>query len=201
MRTVAEPQREHPSAPLLVIITGKPATGKTTLGQRLAADLALPYFSKDGVKETLFDALGVDDLAWSRRLGMASFALLRYVTDVTLSARRSLMVEANFLAEYDAPFYQTMAERHGARVAQVWLTAQSETLAQRFERRAASERRHPGHLELAHLDGFRSRLLSDDDAPLPLAGALRTVDTTDFNTIDYHSLLNWLRSALDGAEG
>lgn len=201
MRTVAEPRRERATAPLLVIITGKPATGKTTLGQRLAADLALPYFSRDGVKETLFDALGVADRAWSRRLGIASFALLRYIADVSLSARQSLMVEANFLVDYHAEPYQALADRHGARVAQIWLTAEPEALAQRFERRAATEQRHPGHVELAHLDEFRSRLLSDNDAPLPLGGALRCVDTTDFATIDYHSLLNWLRSALDGAKG
>ena len=194
-----EAQSERSPAPLLVIITGKPATGKTTLGQRLAADLALPYFSKDGVKETLFDALGAADRAWSQRLGMASFALLRYITDVTLSARQSLMVEANFLVDYHAEPYLSLVKRHGARVAQLWLTAAPEVLAQRFERRAASEQRHPGHVELAHLEEFRSRLLSVEDAPLPLGGALHSIDTTDFAAIDYPALLNWLRSALDGA--
>ena len=194
----------HPPAPLLLVISGMPATGKTTLGRRLAADLSLPFFSKDGLKETLFDALGAADRAWSQRLGVASFALLRHITETQLAARQSLAVEANFLAEYDAPFYQSVATRHGARVAQVWLTAEPATIVRRFERRAASAERHPGHVELAHLDEFRAALLRTDDAPLPLAGALFTVDTTDsaaFGALDYDALLHALRLACDGADG
>ncbi|HZC06717.1 MAG TPA: AAA family ATPase [Ktedonobacterales bacterium] len=192
-------ETERPPAPLLVIISGKLATGKTTLGRRFAADLSLPFFFKDGVKETLFDALDAADRASSRRLGVASFTLLRYVTEAMLSAGQSLMIEANCLEEYDAPFYQSALSRHGARIAQVWLTAAPETILARFEHRAASPQRHSGHVELAHMDEFRSALQDGDDAPLPLGGALLTVDTTDFATIAYHSLLNWLRSALDGA--
>ena len=46
------------SKPLLFVITGRPATGKTTLARRLAVDLRLPLIHKDGLKESLYDALG-----------------------------------------------------------------------------------------------------------------------------------------------
>jgi 2-phosphoglycerate kinase len=52
--------------PLLVIITGPPAAGKTTLGRQLAGALSLPFIHKDGIKEILFDVLGWRDRAWSR---------------------------------------------------------------------------------------------------------------------------------------
>jgi predicted kinase len=187
---------DRPAAPLLVIVCGKPATGKTTLGRRLAADLGLPFFSKDALKETLFDALGAADRAWSRRLGIGSFALLRHITETLLAAGQSLVVEANVLAAYDAPFYQSVATRHGARVAQIWLTADPQIIVQRFEQRAASAERHLGHVEQANMEEFRSALLHTDDAPLPLAGALFTVDTTEFATVEYAPLLDALRSAL-----
>ncbi len=183
-------------APLLVVVSGKPATGKTTLGQRLAADLGLPFFARDALKETLFDALGVADRAWSRRLGAASFALLRRLTENMLSAGCSLVIEANFSAANDAPFYQSLATRYGALVAQVWLTAAPATIARRFEQRAASAERHPGHVELANMAEFRPALLRADDAPLPLDGALYAVDTTDFAAVAYPALLQSLRSEL-----
>lgn len=182
-------EEARPPAPLLVVICGKPATGKTTLGLRLAALLGLPFFSKDGVKETLFDAMGVGDRAWSRSLSAASFATLRYITETLLAAGQSLIVEANFSAE-DAPFYQSVAARHGAQVAQVWLTAEPEVILRRFERRAASGARHPGHVELANIDEFRAALLRTDDAPLPLAGALCVVDTTDLAAVEYNTILS-----------
>lgn len=36
--------------PLLLIITGHPGSGKTTLAHRLAADFKLPLIYKDGIK-------------------------------------------------------------------------------------------------------------------------------------------------------
>ncbi|MDE3230423.1 MAG: AAA family ATPase [Chloroflexota bacterium] len=181
-----------------MIVSGKPATGKTTLARRLAADLALPLFAKDGVKETLFDAMGVGDRAWSRRLGAGSMATLYHITATLLAARVSLMVEANFRPAMHAPLYGALAERTGARVAQVWLTASPDTLLRRFEARAATGGRHAGHVEQANMAEFRALLVAED-AALPLPGAIFTVDTTDFAAVRYAELLAALRLARDGA--
>jgi len=43
--------------PLLIIVNGLPGTGKTTLAKRLAVDIQLPVFHRDGFSETLHDAL------------------------------------------------------------------------------------------------------------------------------------------------
>ena len=60
------------AAPLVVVVTGPPAAGKTTVARELACRLRLPLIAKDTIKEALFDGLGTGDLAWSRRLGEAT---------------------------------------------------------------------------------------------------------------------------------
>jgi hypothetical protein len=60
---------------MLVVVTGLPGSGKSTLSHELAARLALPLIAKDRYKEILFDVLGIGDRSWSRQLGLAAIAL------------------------------------------------------------------------------------------------------------------------------
>ena len=74
-----------PNKPVLVIISGPPATGKTSLGRRLARQFDLPFFHKDGIKETLFDALEYPDEDPARKLGYASALLLYHIAEAILT--------------------------------------------------------------------------------------------------------------------
>ncbi|HEV8194652.1 MAG TPA: AAA family ATPase, partial [Ktedonobacterales bacterium] len=98
--------------PLVVIVGGPPASGKTTLARSLAHTLALPLFAKDDVNEVLFDSLGSSDRAWSRTLGGTSMRLLFAALQVELCAARSCIVEANFSAEYDTPTFLALRDRY-----------------------------------------------------------------------------------------
>ena len=45
----------------LIIVTGAPGTGKTTLALDLSRRLGLPVLSRDDLKERLFDRIGWKD--------------------------------------------------------------------------------------------------------------------------------------------
>lgn len=84
-----------PAARGVVIVSGPPAAGKSTLADPLAAELGFTLIAKDRIKETLHDALGwvADiDLAWSQRLGAAAMELL---WALALGAP-AVVLEANF---------------------------------------------------------------------------------------------------------
>src|SRR5947209_20512533 len=79
--------------PLLIIVNGLPGSGKTSLARRLAADVRLPVFSRDGMYETLYDALVCQSNGLPPLIGPATFTLLYYVASSLLAAGQPLIVE------------------------------------------------------------------------------------------------------------
>lgn len=72
--------------PLLVIVDGPPARGKT-IANSLGARLGLPMFSKDVIKDALFDVLETGDRAWSRKMGTASVEVILRLAQRELPVR------------------------------------------------------------------------------------------------------------------
>lgn len=172
--------------PLLVVVTGLPAAGKTTLARQLAASTNLPLFSKDGIKETLYDALGTGDLAWSRRLGAATFDLLFHILGSELAAGRSCLVEGNFDAQRATPRFNALQTIHLFRPFQLLCVAEGATLLSRYAARIGT--RHPGHHDTEVLATASATLLTGIAEPLGLGGTLITVDTTNPAAIDVDGL-------------
>ncbi|HEU5437980.1 MAG TPA: ATP-binding protein [Ktedonobacterales bacterium] len=171
--------------PLLVIVSGAPCTGKTTLAARLAADLRLPLIAKDTVKETLFDALGWSDREWSRRLGGASVRLLFVFAEAVLRAGRPAVLESNFSREWDTPHFAALRERVAFEPLQIVCTTERETLLARFAARWVAGERHPGHVEAAQLPELAAALDDGRYGALPIGGEALTLDTTDFAAVIY----------------
>src|ERR1039458_1891949 len=56
----------------VIVVSGAPGTGKSTIAAAVAADRRWPLLSLDTIKETLADVLGLGDQEWSNRVGDAA---------------------------------------------------------------------------------------------------------------------------------
>jgi len=176
------------AAPLVIIVVGPPAAGKTTVGWRIAQQFGLPFLHRDGIKETLFDSLGWRDRAWSQKLGGASWELLFYVAEVQLKARRSFVVESNFTAEWHLARFQAWQQQYDFVPIQVHCHADPDTLYRRFHERALAGERHPGHVD--HL-ASRAQFVAELERrmyALDIGGHVIAIDTSDPATMDYDAL-------------
>ncbi|MGC1389061.1 MAG: AAA family ATPase [Steroidobacteraceae bacterium] len=173
----------------ITFILGSPASGKTTLARRLAADLGLDCLCKDDIKEALFDVLGPADRERSALLSEASFAALTRLAHTQLAVGRSCILEGNWRASHAEGLAAVLAG-HGARAAQICCCAESVEIARRF----ASRKRHPGHLDELLSRTELHRAVPESPAFMDLDGP-RWVYRSDASETyaDLHQALNnWL---------
>ena len=186
-----------PDPPLLVVVTGPPAGGKTSVAERLAGELRLPLVAKDAFKETLADALGAppDDEA-SQRLGEATLALLFLLLRHLLGAGVSVVAEADFRPGPVEERFAGLAGSAPHRVLQVHVSAPREVLVERFRGRAESGERHPIHVDDERLGDMVEGVQRDEWQPLALGGEVVALDTETADEADLEALVGRVRGAL-----
>jgi predicted kinase len=166
--------------PQLLLLTGAPASGKSTLAARLARRYGACVCSKDEIKELLFDTLGAHDRRGSRALSDASFAVLFAFAARLLCAQRLLLLEGNFRPGEHESALAAALPAGVVEFAQVLCQAGAATCLSRLAARAGDPSRHPGHRDreldpaTARASGFLDltgpRWYFDSDGPGEAAG-------------------------------
>jgi len=172
----------------LVLVSGPPGAGKTTLARRLASDLAFALLSKDTVKEALGDALPAETVAESQRLGAASVGVLFAVAREQLVHGASVVLEHTFPAEFASEVVPLVDLSRGAR--HVQCRAPDGVLTQRVLDRVNRGERHAVHQELQ-----RAPIAGRDYTPMDLVDVpTLLVDTADGYRPDYPTVLDFVEA-------
>lgn len=154
----------------LVVVSGLPASGKTTVGRVISERLALPLIDKDDVLEALFNSLGCADRDQRQRLSRASDEVLFTLAQSTPDA-----VLVNWWNHETAP---ARLRAINSSVVEVFCECPFEIAAERFDARG----RHPGHLDrhrsLEEVELGRETLRGTYRGALGLSEQTIRVDTT-----------------------
>jgi predicted kinase len=180
--------------PLVVVVTGPPASGKSTIARELADALAAPLIAKDPIKEALFDSLGTGDPAWSRKLGIATYGVMYLTLAEELRAGRSCVLESNFDHRGSGNRLRDLQGEYRFSALQIVCTATRDVLLDRYVSRSAS--RHPGHIDDERFDEVVESIDAGRWRALELDAELIEVDTTDWDNVDIGVLV---RRATDAA--
>lgn len=151
----------------LIVVSGAPSTGKSTVAEAIAAGLGWPLLALDTVKEGLADALGLGDESWSYRLGDAAAEIV-----FRLSARFQEVVTEGW---WRGPRRErALAEFAGA--AEVFCYCSPEVALHRMRSRLGG--RHPVHRDVINPSIIQpAAALAATVTPLRLGKILVQVDT------------------------
>lgn len=125
-----------------LVVTGLPASGKSTLAKRLAPGLGLAVIDKDEILESLFEEVGVGDANWRRMLSQRADDEFRRRAEQTTGA---LLIswwrhpQSTVLSGTPTDWLSGLS---GACV-EVHCKCKPSVAAQRF----AARQRHRGHLD------------------------------------------------------
>lgn len=170
----------------LVVVSGLPASGKTTVGRLLSERLAMPLIDKDAILEALFDSVGCRDRTERTRLSRASDEVL-----YALAATSPASILVNWWHRDSA------AERlrdTATSIVEVFCECSTDVAAARF----ASRVRHPGHHDgsrtAAEIQRSFDGLPGTAREPLGLGPVVRVATE---GVLDADELVDQVRSALD----
>ena len=184
------------TVPRLVLVSGMPATGKSTLAEMVAEALGWPLFTKDRFKELLFDVGHYDvatfGRAQSRVIGAQSVELLKSIATTLLGAGVNVILESNFLPELAAQGMRPIL--HNVDVRQIYCTVAPELFLARYEARIAADQRHPVHVDRLALPELVERVGTDLHGPVPVDAPLLTVDTTEAYSPSIEEIVAFCRS-------
>ncbi|MCL2198507.1 MAG: ATP-binding protein [Defluviitaleaceae bacterium] len=175
----------------IILISGYPATGKSTFAKKLSEHLGIPCFKKDTIKEAMADGFGADSEEIFKKGSVATFSVMCHIAECFLKIGTPCILESNFrLSEGEE--LEKLTKNSGCKVLTYVFAGDPETLYERCAIRDNSGERHWVHMAAgkdyfknAFIDGCIKHKIGQIEV-----GEVINVDATDFGKIDFDELLS-----------
>lgn len=184
--------------PLVVLVGGPPASGKSTVADALGRLTGWVVLHKDAFKEPFMTELGVGSVADSAARGRAAVAALFAAADAVTASGAGVILDSTFSAS-DVARITSLRDARGCALLQVHVTAATDVLMRRWAERRDS--RHPGHLDARRAAEVRARIEAKTWNPVSINAPLLRIDTTDGELFYAAAWLDDVRGGVESAGG
>ena len=189
-----------------ILVSGLPASGKSTAAKLISEKFGIPCFSKDSIKECLFDTIGFSCRAEKNKLNLAATETLYYIAEQFMKNKLPFVLENNFETKTSRGIID-LVDRYCYRAISVALTGDYKKIYERFCERQHSPYRHRGHvvndcypevdgkrevppMSFEYFVGFAADRGMDS---FRVNGENIVVDTTDIQNVDWNGLFEKIK--------
>ena len=182
-RALPDDDREV-TRPVFVVVSGPPASGKSTLAPVLARELGLALVAKDTIKDALMSVLPVPDVEASKQIGRgAVVAMLAVAAGSPVGA----VVESTFHRSLATEGLRALP----GLVIEVFCRCDQTTAAERYRARAGT--RHAGHFDAVRTVDE----LWNDEVAEPVAGGWPVLEVDTNRRVDVAAVADLVRRSME----
>lgn len=194
----------------MIVLTGMPASGKSTLAAKLSKAFQFPVLEKDAMKEELFDVLGFTCYAEKRKMDHAANAVLLRCAERFMQGGTSVILDNNFDTE-SAARLSGLLEQYGCSCVTIFLGGDPDVFYQRYVERDNKHMRHLGHVLQDHFppregdcldytmtrEEFAEKFEKRGMAQVKIPGPRIDVNATYPEQIDVESLIEQVKALFE----
>lgn len=181
----------------IIIISGPPSAGKSTLAKKLSERYRFPIVSCDSIKELLFDAFHCNNLALYKMSRAASYNLMYSIIELFLQCKQPFIIDSVLSSREIKKKLSRIHQNYNFKCLHINLAASGKILWERYQKRSASGLRHPGYLDNLRKKQLEKRILKGYSRPPNIKGKIIEIDTTDFKKINYNKLFTEINKFLN----
>lgn len=185
-----------------------PASGKTTFSHYAADYFHIPLFSKDEIKERLYDTIGFQSREEKVSLGIGAMEIMYYSAEALMKCSLPFALDNNF-EHISRDGITALVKKYQYSPITINFTGNMETIYQRFIQRDKNPERHRGHVvntcypEMTNtqryepitykqfVNGVMQRGMFDFSL-----GKKIEVDSTEFGTVSYQDICNQIANMI-----
>jgi len=179
--------------PLLVIVTGSPASGKTTLAHILAEKINCPLLSRDEIKEGYINTLSLAHSQLDKSTDLHVYDTFFEAIDLLISKRISVIAEAAFQDKLWKPKLLNLSD--GTEIKIIICKTNPDLIKSRFTNRFSNNpdrEKYHGDQSISMLaEQFNS--LTENYKPINIDAPTLEVDSTENYNPDIEAIVNFIR--------
>ena len=174
--------------PLLLVITGQPASGKSTLAHLLSKELKCPLISRDELKEGYINTLGAHHNSADNQSALHIYNTFFEVINLLISKGISIIIEAAFQDKLWKPQLSNLANKAEIKIIICNTPSAKKRSINRLQSDPSRDKFH-GDNSVKERGG----LLTDSYDPVRINAPTLEVDTTENYNPDIEEIIRFIK--------